>query len=108
MFSLKLPHQGDSNEHTEYTIFIIKRKISLDYAKSAAKRFLLGTQERVRNSCAKRIGVGRGGPGGAGLSPNNLGGGGANIPFAPPPPNNPPTFSFNFYVKREKITNVPS
>ena len=31
--------------------------------------------------------------------PNNLRGG-ANIPFAPPP-NNPPTFSFNFYVKQE-------
>ena len=26
---------------------------------------------------------------------------GDNIPFAPPP-NNPPTFSFNFYVKQEK------
>ena len=39
--------------------------------------------------------------------PNNLrGGGGGNIPFGPP--NNPPTFSFNFYVKQEKITNVPS
>ena len=33
--------------------------------------------------------------------PNNLrGGGGGNIPFGPP--NNPPTFSFNFYVKQEK------
>ena len=32
---------------------------------------------------------------------------GGNIPFAPPP-NNPPAFSFNFYVKQEKITNVPS
>ena len=39
-----------------------------------------------------------GGPGGA-RPPNNLGGG-ANIPFGPP--NNPPTFSFNFYVKQEK------
>ena len=33
-------------------------------------------------------------------------GGGGNIPFGPP--NNPPTFSFNFGVKQEKITNVPS
>ena len=46
----------------------------------------------------------RGGQGGPG-PPNNFGGG-ANIPFGPP--NNPPTFSFNFYVKQEKITNVPS
>ena len=46
----------------------------------------------------------RGGQGGPG-PPNNLRGG-ANIPFGPP--NNPPTFSFNFYVKQEKITNVPN
>ena len=57
------------------------------------------------------IGVGRGGGGGGGARGpgplNNLKGGGANIPFGPPPPNNPPTFSFNFYVKQEKLTNVP-
>ena len=56
---------------------------------------------------ANFIGVGRGGPGGGGgQAPNNLRGGGGNIPFATP--NNPPTFSFNFYVKQEKITNVPN
>ena len=37
--------------------------------------------------------------------PNSLGGGQHTLC---PPPNNPPTFSFNFYVKEEKITNVPS
>ena len=53
-----------------------------------------------------RIGVGRGGPrgggggGGGGKPPNNLKGRGGNIRFGPP--NNPPTFSFNFYVKQEK------
>ena len=26
--------------------------------------------------------------------------GGGNIPFALPPPNNPPTFSFNVYMKQ--------
>ena len=56
------------------------------------------------------IGVGREGGGGAGGGPGppiNLGGGrGANIPFGPL--NNPPAFSFNFYVKQENITNVPS
>ena len=63
-------------------------------------------------SCsAVLIGVGRGGGGqgggggGAGPPPNNLRGG-PTYPLAPP--NNPPTFSFNFYVKREKVTNVPS
>ena len=59
------------------------------------------------------IGVGRGGGqggggggGGGGAGPPNSLKGGANIPFGPP--NNPPTFSFNFYVKQEKITNIPS
>ena len=42
----------------------------------------------------------RGAGGGPGPPPNNLKGGGGNIPFAPP--NNPPTFSFNFYVKQQK------
>ena len=61
----------------------------------------------------RTIGVGRGGGGGGGGAgggqappPIILEGGGGNIPFGPP--NNPPTFSFNFYVKQEKITNVPS
>ena len=56
-----------------------------------------------------RGGEGRGGGGGGG-------GGGAGTPIMwrgltyhlPPPRNNPPTFSFTFYVKQEKITNVPS
>ena len=34
----------------KYTIFNIKKKITLNYSKSAAKGFFLGTQERVRNS----------------------------------------------------------
>ena len=54
------------------------------------------------------IGVGRRGGGGGGGggegSPNNLRGGQHTIW----PPNNPSTFSFNFYLKQEKITNVPS
>ena len=47
----------------------------------------------------------KGGGGGAGGQEFERGGGG-NIPFGPP--NNPPTFSFNFYVKQEKITSIPS
>ena len=54
MFSLELPHRGDSNEYTQYTIFNIKKKIALNYPKSAAMRFLRGTQERVQNSRGKR------------------------------------------------------
>ena len=36
VFSLESPHRGDSNEYTQYTIFNIKRKIDLNYLKSAA------------------------------------------------------------------------
>ena len=37
MFSLKSPHRGDSNKYTQYTIFNIKMKITLNCPKSAAK-----------------------------------------------------------------------
>ena len=39
IFSLELPHQGDSNENTPYTIFNIKKKITLNYHKSEAIGF---------------------------------------------------------------------
>ena len=39
MFSLESPHQSDSNEYTQYTIFNMKRKITLNYPKSAAMGF---------------------------------------------------------------------
>ena len=39
MFSLELPHGGDSNECIQYTIFNMKRKIDLNYLKSAAMGF---------------------------------------------------------------------
>ena len=39
MFSLELPHRGDSNEYTQYTIFNIKKEITLNYPKSANMRF---------------------------------------------------------------------
>ena len=45
MFSLESPHGGDSNEYTQYTVFNIKKKISLNYPKSAAMGFFLGTEE---------------------------------------------------------------
>ena len=55
MFSLESPHRGDSNEYTQHTIFNMKkRKITLDYPKSAAVGFFQGTQERVRNSRGRR------------------------------------------------------
>ena len=39
VFSLESPHGGDSNEWTQYTIFNIKKKITLNYPKSAAIGF---------------------------------------------------------------------
>ena len=54
VFTLESPHEGDSNEYTQPTIFSIKKKISLSYPKSEAMDFFLGTQERVRKSRGKR------------------------------------------------------
>ena len=33
MFSLELPHRGDSKQYTQYTIFNMKKKITLNYPK---------------------------------------------------------------------------
>ena len=39
VFSLESPHRGDSNEYTQYTIFNIYQKISLNSPRSAAVGF---------------------------------------------------------------------
>ena len=39
VFSLESPHRGDSDEYTQYTIFNIKKKITLNHPRSAAKGF---------------------------------------------------------------------
>ena len=39
MFSLESPHRGDSNECTQYTIFNVKKKITLNGSTSAAIGF---------------------------------------------------------------------
>ena len=55
MFSLESPHRGDSNANIKYTIFNIKKKITLNYPKSEAMGFFpQGTLEQVRNSPGKR------------------------------------------------------
>ena len=54
VFSLESPHRGDSNEYTQYTIFNIKKKLPVNYPKSAAMGIFRGTQERVRTSRGKR------------------------------------------------------
>ena len=39
LFSSESPHRGDSNEYTQYTIFILNKKNTLNYPKSAAMGF---------------------------------------------------------------------
>ena len=39
VFSLESPYRGDSNEYIKYTIFNIKKKIALNYPKSASLGF---------------------------------------------------------------------
>ena len=39
MLSLESPHRGDSIEYTQYTIFDIKKKITLNYLESAVMGF---------------------------------------------------------------------
>ena len=38
-YLLESPHRGNFNEYTQYTIFSTKKKITLNYPKSAATRF---------------------------------------------------------------------
>ena len=42
MFSFESPHRGDSNECAQYTIFNIKKKMTLNYPKPAAMFFSKG------------------------------------------------------------------
>ena len=39
VFSSESPHRGDSNEYTQYTIFKVNKKNTLNYPKSAAMGF---------------------------------------------------------------------
>ena len=54
MFSLESPHRGDSNEYTQYTIFNMNKKNTLNYPNLQLWAFFQGTQERVRNRGGKR------------------------------------------------------
>ena len=39
VFSLESPHRGDANEYKQYTIFILNKKNTLNYPKSASIGF---------------------------------------------------------------------
>ena len=45
VFTLESPHRGDSNEYTQYTIFNMNMKNTLNNPKFAAMGFFQGTQE---------------------------------------------------------------
>ena len=49
VFSLESPHGGHSNEYTRYTIFNIRKKITLNYPKSAALSFCAKFETAVVN-----------------------------------------------------------
>ena len=53
VFSSESPHRGDSKEYTQYTIFSIKMKITLNFPTSATIFFPRDTK-RVRNNQGKR------------------------------------------------------
>ena len=49
MSLLESPRQGDSSEHTQHTIFNIKKKITLSHPKSAAMGFFQkGSRMRLK------------------------------------------------------------
>ena len=50
MLSLESPHRGDSNEYTQYTFFYIKKKITLNYPKSAAGIFSKGLKNEFETA----------------------------------------------------------
>ena len=47
VFSLESPHRGDYNKYTQYTIFNIKKKITLNYPKSDFSKGLKNEFETV-------------------------------------------------------------
>ena len=55
VFSLKSPQWGNSNEYTQYTIYNIKKKITLNYPKSAAMGFFSKGLKNIRNSRGKQV-----------------------------------------------------
>ena len=54
MFSLESPYRGSSNEYTQYTVFSIEKKLTINYHKSADMGFSQGTKERIRDGRGKR------------------------------------------------------
>ena len=54
VFSLESPHQGDSNEYTQYTIFNMSKKNTLDYPRSAAMGLVIRDSRTSSDSRGKQ------------------------------------------------------
>ena len=50
VFSLESPRLGDCNKYTQYTIFNIKKKITINYPKTAAMRFSKGLKNEFNTA----------------------------------------------------------
>ena len=50
MLSLESLHRGDSNEYIQYTIFSIKKKITINYPKSPAMGFFKGLKNEFETA----------------------------------------------------------
>ena len=50
MFSLESPHRGDSNGNTQYIIFNIKMKITLNYPESEFWDFFKGLKKEFETA----------------------------------------------------------
>ena len=57
MFSLESPHRGDSNGYIQYTIFHKKKKIALNYPKSADMGFLSGLKNEFERAVVNQPSV---------------------------------------------------
>ena len=51
------PHGGDSNEYTQYTIFSIKKKVSLNYLQSAVMGFFNGLKNEFERAVVNESSV---------------------------------------------------
>ena len=57
MFTIESPHRGDSNEYTQYNIFIVNKKNTLNYPKSAAVGFFKGLQNDFETAVVNEASV---------------------------------------------------
>ena len=57
MFSLESPHRGDANEYTQYSIFNMNKKDTINYPKSAAMGFFFPRDSRMSSKRAISVRV---------------------------------------------------